>query len=77
MDTWRLERVPKERVRMDPDGHLVLPLVVVRDGERFADVPLKLLPQEAERLHAELCKVLDPDLTPAPCRDPRVSVSKD
>lgn len=56
---WRIDRIAGRPVHRDDDGHYVLPLWLLRDGEHRADLPLNLSPAEAEILHAQLCRALD------------------
>jgi hypothetical protein len=61
-------------VRRDGEGHYVLPLWLLRDGEYRADLSLTLSPAEAEMLHAQLCRAPDGEPVPPDGPDCRRSV---
>ncbi|MCQ6552393.1 hypothetical protein NPS70_04145 [Streptomyces sp. C10-9-1] len=58
-DRMRISRVPGKPVRRDRDGGLVVDLWLTRAGAFATDLPLRLTPDEAEVLHAQLCFALD------------------
>lgn len=55
----RISRVPSKPVRREEDGRIAIHLWLRRDGEFDGDVALRLAPDEAELLHAQLCYALD------------------
>lgn len=70
---WQVGPVPGRGLRRERDGHLALPLQVVRSGQHLALTSLVLSVAEAEQLHAALCYALgtEPAPTDAPeCREP-------
>lgn len=70
---WQVGLVPGRGLRREWDGHLALPLQVVRSGQHVALASLVLTVAEAEQLHAALCYALGNEPAPADapeCREP-------
>ncbi|AQA15734.1 hypothetical protein DNK48_06100 [Streptomyces malaysiensis subsp. malaysiensis] len=70
---WQVGPVPGRGLRRERDGHLALPLQVVRSGQHVALASLLLTVAEAEQLHAALCYALGAEPAPADapeCREP-------
>ncbi|MGW3562998.1 hypothetical protein ACWDSL_03685 [Streptomyces sp. NPDC000941] len=70
---WQVGPVPGRGLRREGDGHLALPLQVVRSGQHVAFASLVLSVAEAEQLHAALCYALGGEPAPADapeCREP-------
>ncbi|GAA2509788.1 hypothetical protein GCM10010406_52770 [Streptomyces thermolineatus] len=57
---WRIERIPGRDARRDADGSIRLPLWLVRNGRHVCDGELRMSPAEAEVLHAQLTRLLEP-----------------
>ncbi|ASQ95859.1 hypothetical protein CGL27_24830 [Streptomyces sp. 11-1-2] len=72
-EEWQVGPVPGRGLRHSRDGHLALPLQVVRSGQHVALASLILTVAEAEQLHAALCYALGAEPAPADapeCREP-------
>ncbi|NGO73419.1 hypothetical protein [Streptomyces boncukensis] len=59
LDGWRIDRVPAKSVRLEAEGHIAVPLWLLRDNQHLADLDLTLSPSEAETLHAQLGRALE------------------
>lgn len=72
-EEWDVGPVPGRGLRREREGHLVLPLQIVRSGQHIALASLVLTTVEAEQLHAALCYALGNQPAPAgvpECREP-------
>ena len=56
---WRIDRVPAKKVRVEPDGHVTIPLWLQCDRQHHADLDLTLTSAEAETLYAQLGRALE------------------
>lgn len=59
---WRIERIPGRPLHRGPDGRVILPLWLVKDGEHVTDGQLIMSSAEAESLCGTLCSTLTPEL---------------
>jgi hypothetical protein len=74
---WRLERPTGSPLTRTEDEQVLLPLSIVKGDEEVARASVVLTRAEAEFLHAQLCRALDGQPTPAGAPECRYTLQGD